>query len=116
MRGRHTALWALALEKSTPDDCKELLALLNQETRTQSMLLRVRELYQKANVFETAGRLVDKYQARAEAVADEIEPDELRRLFYYLIDSVLDRAGLLTPVEAAVTPLSLPVAAKDSAE
>jgi hypothetical protein len=36
---------------------------------------------------------VDKYQEKAEAVADELQPDELRRLFYYLVDTVLDRAG-----------------------
>ena len=42
-------------------------------------------------MFEKAHRLVDKYQERAEAVADEIQPDELRRLLYYLVDTVLDR-------------------------
>ena len=51
----------------------------------------MRQLYQAAGVFEKASRLVEKYQERAEAVADEIEPDELRRLLYYLIDTVLDR-------------------------
>ena len=56
-----------------------------------SIVHRVRALYEKAGVFEKAARLVDKYQDRAEAVADEIQPDELRRLFYYLVDTVLDR-------------------------
>jgi hypothetical protein len=36
---------------------------------------------------------VDKYRQRAEAVADEIEPDELRQLLYYLIDTVLADEG-----------------------
>gem|GEM_PF-5514058 len=51
----------------------------------------VRRLYQKAEVFETARRLVDKHQDRAEAVADSITPEPLRRLFYFLIDTVLQR-------------------------
>ena len=53
----------------------------------------MRQLYLKAGVFEKAGRLVDKHQQRAEAVADQIEPAELRRLFRYLIDTVLERPG-----------------------
>jgi hypothetical protein len=32
---------------------------------------------------------VDKHRARAEAVADEIQPDSLRELLYYLVDNVL---------------------------
>jgi hypothetical protein len=48
-------------------------------------------LYRQAGVFEKAEKLVEKYRARAEAVADGIEPDTLRELLYYLVDSVLDR-------------------------
>ena len=58
---------------------------------TASIVHRVRVLYEKAGVFEKAARLVDKYQDRAEAIADELEPEELRRLFYYLVDTVLER-------------------------
>jgi geranylgeranyl diphosphate synthase type II len=35
---------------------------------------------------------VEKYRARAEALADEVEPAELRELLYYLVDSVLEKA------------------------
>ena len=55
-------------------------------------IARVRALYEKANVFEQANRLVEKHQAKAEQIADEIEPLELRGLFYYLIDTVLERS------------------------
>ena len=48
-------------------------------------------------VFEKAYKLVEKHQQRAEEVADEISPDELRRLMYYLVDTVLDRAGEVKP-------------------
>ena len=43
-------------------------------------------------MFEKASRLIEKHQERAEKIADEIEPEELRALLYYLIDSVLDHA------------------------
>ena len=46
----------------------------------------------QADVFERARQLVDKYQGRAEEVADEIQPEALRRLFYYLIDTILERS------------------------
>jgi len=48
-------------------------------------------------VFDKAARLIEKHQERAEKVADEIEPDELRALLYYLIDSVLDRPQSAPP-------------------
>ena len=57
-----------------------------------STLSRIRDLYNQAGVFEKAHRLIDKHRERAEKIADEIEPEELRALLYYLIDSVLDHA------------------------
>ena len=52
----------------------------------------MRERYHQADVFEKAHRLIDKHRERAEKIADEIEPEELRALLYYLIDSVLDHS------------------------
>ncbi|MEX0676609.1 MAG: polyprenyl synthetase family protein [Pirellulales bacterium] len=99
--GRPTVLWALALEALDAQDRDELEKLVAKES-TGATLARVRELYHKAGVFEKAHRLVDKYQERAEAVADEIEPDELRRLMYYLVDTVLDRQSA-DPAVVAIT-------------
>jgi len=62
-----------------------------------SRLARVRELYHEAGVFDKASRLIDKHRERAEKIADEIEPEELRALLYYLIDSVLDHAQPASP-------------------
>ena len=45
----------------------------------------------RPQVFDKAEKLVEKFRARAEAIADEIEPTELRELLYYLVDTVLDR-------------------------
>lgn len=102
--GRPTVLWALALETLDEADRAELVALVSQTPATSAIMGRVRELYEKAGVFEKAHRLVDKYQERAEAVADEIQPEELRRLLYYLVDTVLERPAATEP---QVVPISL---------
>jgi hypothetical protein len=67
-------------------------------------------LYESADVFELAKRLIDKHQQRAEAVADEINPEPLRRLFYFLIDTVLQREsdGPASP-PLQVVSLGLPI-------
>jgi geranylgeranyl pyrophosphate synthase len=95
--GRPTVLWALALEGLPTHKQEELLDLASgpQADGTRSVpstLARVRELYEEAGVFEKASRLIEKHQERAEKVADAIEPEELRAVLYYLIDSVLDHA------------------------
>ncbi|MEE2706036.1 MAG: polyprenyl synthetase family protein [Planctomycetota bacterium] len=107
--GRPTVLLALALEGLDGDDCAELLRLVDRECPTEGDIERVRMLYASAGVFEKADRLVDKYQDRAEEIADEIESEELRRLFYYLIDTVLDRVGTEQPdAEVAVVDIVMP--------
>lgn len=102
--GRPTVLWALALGALPERERDELLGLaeptggLSDEQR----VLRVRQLYHQADVFETAMQLVDKHQARAEQVADEIRPESLRRLLYFLVDTVLERPDLPSPAVVAI--------------
>src|SRR5262249_53654452 len=118
LAGRPTLLLALALEALQGPDREELLALLHgshgapavgtnghsngnangngvQAHGWQSVsapqIQRVRRLFDKAQVFDKADKLVEKFKARAEAIADDVEPTELRELLYYLVDSVLDR-------------------------
>lgn len=102
LAGRPTLLLALALEGLTGGDHEELLAILHHEhpRQSQNLLPRVRQLFEKADVFTKAEKLVEKYRARTEAIADEVEPIELRELLYYLVDTVLDRPAE-TPVEGA---------------
>ena len=71
-------------------------------------MLRIGNLYQKAEVFEQASRLVDKYQQRAEEIADQMEVENFRKLLYYLIDTVLDR-GDMPVLEPAVVQLGADV-------
>jgi geranylgeranyl pyrophosphate synthase len=90
--GRPTVLWALALEHLPPLRQAELLSLADSDGRpARERLARLQELYEQAGGFEKANRLVDKYQERAEVVADAIQPLALRRLFHYLIETVLER-------------------------
>ena len=96
--GRPTVLWALALEGLSKDDRNELFTLVESTADDQSRVERVRWLYDKANVFDKANQLVEKYQERAERIADEIEPESLRRLLYYLVDTVIDRPSEAEPV------------------
>ena len=89
--GRPTLLWALALDALSEDRQIELMQLVNGGGGSdEARLSRMRQLFMAADVFEKARRMVDKHRERAEAIADEVEPDELRRLLYYLIDTVLE--------------------------
>ncbi len=88
--GRPTVLWALALEGLEPHS-RARLELLASQPLDDDKLQQIRRLYEEADVFEKADRLVARHQARAEAIAEEVQPDLLRRLFYYLIDTVLER-------------------------
>jgi geranylgeranyl pyrophosphate synthase len=117
---RPTLLLALALEGSNPAEREELLDLIAQCQRTVDSLgktgqtaeaihvetgrivQRVRERFEAAGVFDKADKLIDKFRARAEAVADEVEPTELRELLYFLVDTVLDRQP---PPEPEAPPL-----------
>jgi geranylgeranyl pyrophosphate synthase len=102
LAGRPTLLLALALEGLQGADRVELLDLLHEQTPDQrtigeEIVQRVRTLFEQAQVFDKADKLVEKYRARAEAIADEVQPTELRELLYYLVDSVLDRQAALPP-------------------
>lgn len=105
--GRPTVLWALALQNLKEADRNELLQLAADKTTSPDIVRRVRRLYESAGVFEAAAKLVDKYQERAEAIADEVQPEELRRLLYYLIDTVLERPAAETPASPTIVPLSI---------
>jgi geranylgeranyl pyrophosphate synthase len=108
LAARPTLLLALALEGLPSADRADLLSLLEKAHGLQSVgLERVRELFTRAQVFDKADRLVEKYRARAEAIADEVEPTELRELLYYLVDSVLDRQPPAAAPEPALLQLSL---------
>jgi geranylgeranyl pyrophosphate synthase len=89
--GRPTVLWALALESLSPASRARLKSLAAQQPLSENDVCEIRQLYEEAEVFAKAAALVEKYQQRAAAVADGIEPEPLRQLFQYLIELVLQR-------------------------
>jgi geranylgeranyl pyrophosphate synthase len=98
LSGRPTVLWALAIEGLKESYRDELFGLVdNEEMHERKKIERAHQLYIEAGVFEKAYRLVDKHQTKAEEIADEVENEELRRLLYYLVDSVLDRTEEVRP-------------------
>jgi geranylgeranyl pyrophosphate synthase len=125
LAARPTLLLALALEGSGAAEREELLALLHRNADEQSVgaasraapdgparlagptLERLRHLFTQAQVFDKAEKLVEKFRARAEAVADEVQPTELRELLYYLVDSVLDRQPCAEPTPPPLLQLSV---------
>lgn len=111
--GRPTLLLALAWQSLVPEKQAELQQLVRgDDLPAETRFRRVRQLFQEADVFEQALRLVDKHQQRAEAIADELQPEELRRLFYYLIDTVLERPADNDPrALQPVVNLELPITA-----
>ena len=95
LTARPTLLLALAMEGSAPADREELLSTterrrLGTAPESPQALDRLRGLFERAGVFEKARKLVEKYRARAEAIADDVEPLEFRELLYFLVDSVLE--------------------------
>ena len=106
--GRPTLLWALALDHLDEAGNQELLDLIQSENLSVAdRISRVHYIYLESNVFQKADRMVDKYQGRAEAIADDIQSDELRRLFYYLVDTVLERPAETEPALLLPTDISL---------
>jgi geranylgeranyl pyrophosphate synthase len=106
LSARPTLLLALALEGLDTAGREELLALISgseAKDDREGRLRQVRGLYTRARVFEKAEKLIEKYRARAEAVADEVQPTPLRELLYYLVDNVLDRQTA-PPAEPTVIP------------
>jgi geranylgeranyl pyrophosphate synthase len=86
---RPTLLLALAFEAANADLRNELDSILRDDSSPALRAGRLRRVFETCGVFEQAEALVDKSRARAEALADEVQPDSLRQLLYFLVDMVL---------------------------
>jgi geranylgeranyl pyrophosphate synthase len=91
LAARPTLLLALALEAAAPQQRDELLLTISGNDRSSNSVARIRRIFSSCDVFSRAEKLVEKYRAKAEAIADEVEPNELRMLLYFLVDTVLER-------------------------
>lgn len=87
---RPTLLLALAFEAASPEQRDDLHDILTGTASPAAVRLRrLRRIYDACGVFEKAETLVDKSRARAESLADEVQPEALRQLLYFLVDTVL---------------------------
>ncbi len=84
MTRRPTLLHALALQKSDPDILRRAQAQA-RECRLDDM----RNLYDNADVFGQAERLLAKLKARAQAVADQAPDPDMRDLLRFLARMIL---------------------------
>lgn len=84
-----TVLLALALDAAKGQAREELEALVTGRLAPALRVDRLGRVYRQLGVFERAEALVDKCRARAESLADDVQPEALRRLLYFLVDTVL---------------------------
>ncbi len=88
---RPTLLLAMALERLDAPDRQSLDQWLRQTSPNDTTALtHIRQLYEKANVFELAEKLVERYRLRAQQLTEHptfTEP--LRSLLLYLTDLLL---------------------------
>lgn len=108
---RPTLLLALAFEAASPGQRAELEAIIEDRGPAALRMGRLRRVFEDCGVFEKAEGLVEKSRARAEALADEVQPDSLRQLLYFLVDMVLAPETEEPSIATTHTLVPLPVVA-----
>ncbi len=94
---RPTVLLALAYQSASAIERETLHRLLQSGDPARERIAQLRMLFEKHKVFDKAEVLVEKSRTRAEALVEDIEPEELRQLFHFLIDTVLAPEDVPTP-------------------
>ncbi|MEY4567359.1 MAG: hypothetical protein RLY14_2329 [Planctomycetota bacterium] len=103
--GRPTVLWALALASLSAEDQEQMLRTIEDSSLSPTQrVAKIRAFYEKARVFEQSQRLIEKHRARAEEVAEKIQPEALQRLLFYLIDTVLHKEDAPAPSVVTFQP------------
>jgi geranylgeranyl pyrophosphate synthase len=108
---RPTLLLALAYEAADPKQRADLESAMDDNSPSSLRMGRLRRVFQDCGVFEKAHALVEKSRARAEALADEVQPDSLRQLLYFLVDMVLAPECGEPAIARSQTLVPLPVVA-----
>lgn len=96
---RPTVLLALALQAADERQRDELEAIVSGEETDSVRVGRLRRIFSDCGIFEKAEALVEKSRERAEALADDVEPVELRQLLYFLVDTILAPAETPAPID-----------------
>jgi geranylgeranyl diphosphate synthase, type II len=89
---RPTVLLALALEASTDEQRREIRETLESTAQDSERLERLSGLFTGLGAFAKAKRMVEAARARAQELADKVQPARLRSLFQFLLETVLPAA------------------------
>jgi geranylgeranyl diphosphate synthase, type II len=110
---RPTVLLAFALDGASDEQRREIREIYETSGSDQMRLNRLRRLFSELGAFEKAESIVDKSRDRAEALADSVESEPLRRLLYFLVDTVLasETPAPQVPMELVELPIIQPTAA-----
>ena len=96
---RPTLLLALAIKVANAEQRHVLQSVLDEEDNPLNRLEKLKRIFEQTDVFSKAEALVDKSRERAEAIADEVEPESLRRFLYFLVDTVMAPEEEMTPLQ-----------------
>ena len=105
---RPTVLLAMALQAADESQRDEIEDIVSGGGPDSLRIGRLRRIFAACGVFEKAEALVDKSRARAEALADEVEPVEFRQLLYFLVDTILAPPDTPVPIDPDIL-VSLPI-------
>lgn len=108
---RPTVLLALALQSANDAQRRDLERLVTSNEPATLRAGKLRRIFEACNVFDTAQSLVDKSRSRAEALADDVANEELRKLLYFLVDTVLAEEEAPAPDVRTSVLVSLPITA-----
>ncbi|MFH5804308.1 DUF116 domain-containing protein [Alienimonas sp. DA493] len=86
---RPTVLLALALKRASREEREAVAAWLSSHDAPALNVGRLRRLFERHDVFQTAETLIDRCRERAVAVAETVEPAPLRDLLLFLSDTLL---------------------------
>ena len=106
---RPTVLLALALQNADDELKAEIEDAITGVDAAIFRIARLRRIFERCKVFEKAETLVDKSRDRAEALADDVEPVELRKLLYFLVDTILAPNEQPAPIDPDIL-VPLPMA------
>lgn len=107
---RPTVLLALAYQSASESERQTLHELVTSQDSAASRIAKLLAIFEKHKVFDKADVLVEKSRARAEALVEDIEPEELRQLCHFLIDTVLapeDVPKPNLPPDPVIIPLQI---------
>jgi geranylgeranyl pyrophosphate synthase len=101
---RPTVLLALALEAGSEGQRREIRENLESTEDNPQRLERLRRLFTELGAFAAARGMVETARARAQELADNVQPARLRTLFQFLLDTVLPSDQPQGDPEAPLAP------------